>query len=391
MFLQKRIQRRHTALLQKMAAQQILLTQKIDSFKFSQPERAATIETKKHTIERTLQQITQTLSENAAAQELAITLKKLSDVELLFESLMTDIEPGKNNLKKLFFTLFLIILLIKPFIFSTYDVTDGGCEPTLLVGDTAVINKLAYVYASIKRKDLVLLEQLSKEDSKTNTFKRWWEKYIGIKVDFFDLPEHRKLTIQRIIAVPGDTIEGRIENNVPVIYVNGEKLTEWYINQYPLIGLSNNKILVEEKSPFAHIIPQSAINKNSNLSIRWASFDPNQSIKTQPFYKINESEILTHSKTNLPMFKHPQIAESCDIFFKETIPQNFYWCMNDNRRMTSDSRTFGLIRSDQIYGNVYRILYSIDSYEYSWLLEIIKNPKSFFSHQMRTNRFLAKI
>ncbi len=374
-----------------MAAQQILLIQKIDSLKFAQPELAATIETKKHTIERTLQQITQTLSEVIDTKEQSLTLKKLSDVEVLFESLMTDVEPRNSNLKKIFFTLFLIVLLIKPFIFSTYNVSDGGCEPTLLVGDNAVINKLTYLYSPIKRKDLVLLEELSKENSNTTFFKRWWEKYIGIKIDFFDLPEHRKLTIQRVIAVPGDTIEGRIENNVPIIYVNGEKLTEWYVNQYPLIALSNKKILVEEKSPFAHIIPQSAINKNSNLSIRWASFDPNQSVTTQPFYKINESEILTHSKTNLPMFKNPQIAENVDIFFYEKIPPHFYWCMNDNRRNTSDSRTFGLIESNQIYGNVYRILYSIDSYEYSWLLEIIKNPRSFFSHQMRTNRFLAKV
>ena len=42
---------------------------------------------------------------------------------------------------------------------------------------------------------------------------------------------------KRVIGVPGDVIKGVIEDGKAVVYRNGEKLNEPYINKYPLMRI----------------------------------------------------------------------------------------------------------------------------------------------------------
>ena len=42
---------------------------------------------------------------------------------------------------------------------------------------------------------------------------------------------------KRIIGLPGDLIEGKVEEGRPVIYRNGQKMEEPYLNKYPLISV----------------------------------------------------------------------------------------------------------------------------------------------------------
>jgi signal peptidase I len=388
MFQLRKLQKKYAALLQKVTAQHIFLNQKIELWKFSQPERAATLETKKHTIERSLQQVHQLMTEEAP--NVALITQKLVDVEQLFESLQIDIQPQWQSFFKIFFFSFIILLLLKPYVFSVVTVTQGTCEPTLLVGDNIVVNKLEYLFSPVQHGDLVLIEEPNTTE-KLSELQRWWQKYIGIKISLLGLPESAKTTLTRIFGLPNDQINGKIDAGIPCVYRNEKKITERYINQYPLIALKQKKLQLDNNSPFAHFIPPAVLKNSKNTSVSWVTFDENEPLNAQPFYKIAQSDILLNPKTKQPFLQYPYQKEICDTFSINQIPEKKYWCMNDNRRNINDSRTFGLVGAKEILGKVTGVLYSIDSHEESWLLELIKNPKSFFSNQMRKNRFLQRI
>ncbi|MBM3894715.1 signal peptidase I [Candidatus Dependentiae bacterium] len=383
MFQLKKLQRKYAALLQKVTAQHIFLNQKIDLWKFSHPERATIIETKKHTIDRSLQQINTLLTQEPV--DIPLVSEKISDVEKLFESLQDDIQPRWQFFFKLFSIAIIIILLFKPYFFNITTVSQGTCEPTLLVGDTIVVNRLAYVLSSPQRGDLVLIQN-PQETETLSDVQRWWQKYVGIKINSLNLPASASTTIARIVGLSGETISGKIEQNIPTIYVNENKLSENVINQYPLIAIKQKNVSIKNDTALAQLINPTV----NNSSIRWISFDENESFKNQPFYKISESDVLINPKTTHPFYKKPYKKDSRDEFLI-TITEKNYWCMNDSRRNTHDSRTFGAVPQKNIIGKISGILYSIDSQEESWILELLRKPKSFFSHQMRKNRFLQRI
>ena len=66
-----------------------------------------------------------------------------------------------------------------------------------------------------------------------NYFKRLFQRYVWGPQNW----------TKRIIGIPGDTIRRAIERH-PVVYRNGIKLDEPYINAYPL-SVSFRKILIE--------------------------------------------------------------------------------------------------------------------------------------------------
>ena len=60
--------------------------------------------------------------------------------------------------------------------------------------------------------------------------------------------------------------------------------------------------------------------------------------------------------------------------------------MGDNRRGSGDSRSFGPVKRDSIHGRIVFRIWSIDSYESWWILDLIKNPISFW-RRVRWERF----
>jgi signal peptidase I len=94
-----------------------------------------------------------------------------------------------------------IALLIKTFLFQAFYIPSESMYPTLKTDDRVLVNKLSYKLHDIHRGDIVVFEKPKSEAS-----------------DIKDL-------VKRVIALPGETVEGRDGK----IYIDGRELREPYL------------------------------------------------------------------------------------------------------------------------------------------------------------------
>jgi len=93
-------------------------------------------------------------------------------------------------------------LLLKTFLFQAFFIPSASMEPTLMVGDRVLVNKVSYDFGDIQRGDVIV-------------FARPENAPESIYDDF----------IKRVVGLPGDTLQG-IDGRV---YVNGVELDESYL------------------------------------------------------------------------------------------------------------------------------------------------------------------
>jgi signal peptidase I len=99
----------------------------------------------------------------------------------------------------------LIALAAQAFLVQAFWIPSPSMAPTLEVGDRVLVNKLSYRTHDVNRGDLVVFERPPQAST-------------GADGEIKDL-------IKRVVAVGGDTIEGRDG----VVYVNGERIDEPYL------------------------------------------------------------------------------------------------------------------------------------------------------------------
>ncbi len=107
-----------------------------------------------------------------------------------------------------------VALILRTFVLSAFYIPSGSMEPTLDVGDRVLVNKLSYKMHDVNRGDVVVFDRPPGETDSS------------IK----DL-------IKRVIALPGETVEG-VDG---VVYIceqacttpsqEGRPLTEGYVNE----------------------------------------------------------------------------------------------------------------------------------------------------------------
>ncbi len=102
----------------------------------------------------------------------------------------------------LVFSALAIALIIKTFLFQAFYIPSESMTPTLLKNDRVLVNKLSYHLHSVHRGDIVVFKAPKGIDP-------------GIK----DL-------VKRVIALPGETVEGRSDGHV---YIDGRMLSEPYL------------------------------------------------------------------------------------------------------------------------------------------------------------------
>ncbi len=95
----------------------------------------------------------------------------------------------------------LVALVIKTFLIQAFYIPSGSMEPTLEIGDRVLVNKLSYRVHDVNRGDLVVFERDEAEEG-----------------------EIRDL-IKRVIALPGETVEGRDGH----VVVDGRRVDEPYL------------------------------------------------------------------------------------------------------------------------------------------------------------------
>lgn len=307
---------------------------------------------------------------------------------------------------KQFAFILLVVFLIRTFFFGLYQVPTGSMETTMLVGERFFADKFTYLFSKPKRGHVISLNSPLYEYS-PNYGKRLFEEYVW---------GPQNLT-KRIIGAPGDLVEGKIEDGKPVIYINGTKFDEPYLNKYPLIA-----VLSKEPNELAKNITDEAIslmsqnklspsqfeqflNRKFIQDIFRKSYDPNVSYEDQPFYRMKESHI--YKPNGQPILVYPgsildesnagtqapegntRYWDNSDVF-RVKLGANEYWLMGDNRLNSGDSRLFGPVDGRLIHGRILFRIWSVDSGEDWWIKDFIKHPVDFWT-RMRWSRFLQWI
>lgn len=270
--------------------------------------------------------------------------------------------PNKSYVSDLIESLIVIlpvVFLIKTFVFGLYQVPTGSMETTMLVGERFFADKLTPYLYKPKRGEIISFNDPNHKYS-PNAVMNFYQQYVSWGVVNYT---------KRVIAIPGDHIEGKIEAGIPVVYLNGEKLDETYINKYPIIACYRNG------------------------KITYYSNDPSKLLNDQPFYDLNSAEI---ARAKMYMGDHAVLypnTPACNRYGHKDIydiclGSDEYWMMGDNRQGSYDSRDWGPLNISKIYfhGRILFRIWSVDSDESWWIVDLIKHPINFWQ-RVRWSRF----
>ena len=95
-------------------------------------------------------------------------------------------------------------VLLRTFVIQPYYIPSGSMEPTLMVGDKVLVNKLSYDFHSVHRGDVIV-------------FKKPPHDYTPAIKDL----------IKRVIGLPNETISGMNGH----VYINGHELNEPWLRK----------------------------------------------------------------------------------------------------------------------------------------------------------------
>lgn len=124
---------------------------------------------------------------------------------------------------------FAIALIIKTFLLQAFYIPSASMEPTLLIGDRVLVEKVSFRFSDPDRGDVVVFEKdlailadpaAGGDDDPfyediSNAFKSLFGFPTGTSQDF----------IKRVMAIGGDTVQGRDGH----VLVNGEEVSEPYL------------------------------------------------------------------------------------------------------------------------------------------------------------------
>jgi len=301
-----------------------------------------------------------------------------------------------------------VIFLIRTFGFGLYQVPSGSMETTMLVGERFFADKFTILFSPPKHGDIISFNAPTFPYSK-NWLVKLWQNYAWGPDNW----------TKRVIGVPGDTIKGVIEDGKPVVYRNGVKLVEPYVNKYPLINvwkvdpLAYRKFLKDLSrygNSSVEVLRERIAAQKFSDPYQPRSYDPSVSYEDQPFYRTDGSKVVRINEQGYPDFgrdgkimlvnpgeamsqnperlvrKGRSYWSSSDEFYVE-LGDDEYWAMGDNRRGSFDSRFFGPVKSELIHGKILFRIWSLDSNESWWIIDLLKHPIDFWK-RMRWGRFL---
>ena len=269
--------------------------------------------------------------------------------------------------------LLLIVFVIRTVGFGLYQVPTGSMETTMLVGERFFADKLSYIFRAPRHSEIISFNDPLYKYS-DNKAMRLFEYYVWGPSNW----------TKRVIGLPGDHVQGKIEDGKPVVYVNGTKLSEPYLNQYPLIKIWRDNPMMRGESI------EKAIRSGNITPPDWRSYDPKVSYADQPFYRFTDQEVM-HNAQGEPYLILPDTVDQTPFRnvdeFDRQLGSDEYWLMGDNRKGSKDSRYIGPVKGELIHGRiVFRIL-SMDSGEGWLLLDLVKHPIEFFK-RVRWSRCL---
>lgn len=344
------------------------------------------------TLEKEGEELKALFADAATSVEKAAVRSRIKVFKKAYKKLHEATKPAWRQWLEALIIAGAVALVLRSFIFGLYHVPTGSAEPTILVGDRVWGNKLAYMFGKkVKRGELVIFDN-PEHKYESNKLKYIWQRYIGLPIPLLGVSAGPINMVKRVIAVPGDWIEGRIEKGKPVIYLNGKKLDEPYVNPYPLIWLRKETGFLPIKA-LGSIPLLTFLQKRPVEGGFWCTYDPDKSFEEQSYYNMTRDEVIvipgysSLRKAFTPSPRGFMGGESADVFGPMRVPKGKYWVMGDSRKNSRDARWFGFLDESLIHGRLSFIIYSIDSQEPLWLFELLKHPIDFWRKAIRWNRF----
>lgn len=263
-----------------------------------------------------------------------------------------------------------VVFLIRTFIFGLYVVPSGSMETTMLVGERFFADKFTPWFMPIQRGEIVSFNEPT-YDYSTNNMGRLFQHYVWGPSNW----------TKRVIGIPGDHMKGKLENGVPVVYRNGEKLDEPYVNKYPLIYVWSGRAPSVQELHEAHVLWEAG---NYRFPFKWEarSFDLAKPYDQQPFYLIDEKLVIDQKSEMYP--RHVPYSEQYAAYldyprtpmgenrdeFDVVLGPNQYWLMGDNRKCSDDSRSWGALSGSFIHGRIKFRFFSMQ-YTKPWSWQLI--------------------
>lgn len=310
-----------------------------------------------------------------------------------------------ETVKELTFLL-VIVFMVRTFLFGLYQVPSGSMETTMLVGERFFGEKCSYFFREPRVGEVIAFNDPTYAYS-SNRLMKLFQQYVWG-------PEN---WTKRVIGVPGDHMQGSIEEGKPVLYRNGQKLDEPYVNNFPLVYVLpadeqtvRNQVVedIVQAFPMNSYNPESVQRLAHYMIKEYAipkTYDPAYSVAAQPFYRMDVSTLLKDAQGNIiyegphtPVESHGMNMSTLNEKqrfngtdeFDVHLGANEYWLMGDNRLGSTDSRYYGPISGQYIHGRIVFRIWSVDSNASWWLFDIIRNPMEFW-HRIRWNRFFQII
>jgi signal peptidase I len=116
---------------------------------------------------------------------------------------------------------FVLAILMKTFLVQAFFIPSSSMEPTLLIDDRVLVNKLSYTFREPRRGEIVVFSErgLDPLDDDTGFFEGVIE---SLRTGLGLAPPAEKDFIKRIVGLPGETLEMRDG----VVYIDGTPITE---------------------------------------------------------------------------------------------------------------------------------------------------------------------
>lgn len=317
-------------------------------------------------------------------------------------NLKKSISEGKNALKE-FAQVLTIVVLFSWLIGWRSVVPTSSLEPSILAGDHIVISKLNYGTRTLTTPlQLPLihgygLDWISIPSYRLPGFSEVKRSdIVGFFYPVEDKPVDLKtIYLKRCIGTPGDTVE--IKNKD--IFINGEQVLKDLEVQYQYEVVTKNGL--SKKKLESLDLYNYDINNDKTYPINQVTFVVNMSDKkaasikedrhiegvrrlTDPradFYPSTripkKGDVVTLTKGNFHLYKpiilkyenNDALLENGKLIidgkeiFKYKIKQDYYFMMGDNRHNSLDSRFWGFVPEDHIYGKAVITLFNFKNFD----------------------------
>ncbi|OOY34944.1 signal peptidase I [Solemya velum gill symbiont] len=213
-------------------------------------------------------------------------------------------EPFLVDLSHSLLPVFLIVLILRSFVFEPFRIPSGSMMPTLLVGDFILVNKYAYgLRLPVSHSKIMDTGSPQRGD-----------------VVVFRFPMNDSIDyIKRVVAVPGDTVAYRDK----ILYINGQPQQVEGLEIYNGVGGGKRETGVLHASEKLDGVEHSVL--------------------------INR--------------RRPDFGPGCQVLADGPvrIPEGHYFAMGDNRGNSNDSRCWGLVPEKNLVGRASMIWMNFDS------------------------------